>query len=311
MSVALVIDQSVTFDTMRKINASLTALQGAFAPYDEVAVFTYNNGVKEQTGFSGGQSTRVTYALENSKSQGREPLMPLGGPLACTTCKNNLAVDPNTNGNNNITLQQQQTPPREYHTLNDAILQAAETVAKAGPGRRRVIYVISDGKEYGSQAKEKEVIKFLQTNQITVFATLVGDTSVPGVDFLDKFHLPLTMRDNALPRYVDHYRRRLRRGVPAADHPERLRQADRTGPGAVHGGLLQPRAVHRRQVPHQRGPRHAAEPRSHCAQGLLPESRAARHAGAARHLVQHHGTGGDTRGRIADHRRGHAVTDVP
>ena len=47
LSVALVIDQTVTHDTMNKINASLAALQGAFASYDEVAVFTYNNGAKD------------------------------------------------------------------------------------------------------------------------------------------------------------------------------------------------------------------------------------------------------------------------
>ncbi len=44
LSVALVIDQSMTFDNMAKVNNSLGALQGAFTPYDEVAVFTYNNG---------------------------------------------------------------------------------------------------------------------------------------------------------------------------------------------------------------------------------------------------------------------------
>ncbi len=202
LAVALVIDQSVTFDTMRKINASLTALQGAFTPYDEVSVFTYNNGVNEVTGFSGAQSARITFALERSKGQGREPVMMGGGPLEQTTVKNNQAVDPNTNGNNNVTLQQSITAPREYHTLNDAILTAAQTVAKAGREYRRVVYVISDGKEYGSQAKSKEVIHYLQANEISVYATLVGDSSIPGAGFLDRIHLPLTMRDDGLPRYT-------------------------------------------------------------------------------------------------------------
>ena len=202
LSVAIVIDQSVTFDTMAKVNASLEALQSSFAPYDEIAVFTYNNGVKEQTGFSGAQSTRVQYALQRSKTGGREQTMALTGPLAQTVVKNNQAIDPNLNGNNNPTLQANIAPPREYHTLNDAILTAAVSLTKAGRGRRRVIFVISDGKEYGSQAKEKEVIHFLQGNQISVYATLVGDTSIPGVEFLDKFHIPLQMRDNVLPRYV-------------------------------------------------------------------------------------------------------------
>lgn len=202
LSVAIVIDQSVTFDTMSKINASLSALQGSFAAFDEVSIFTYNNGVKQQTGFTGAQSARLTYALERSKGPGREPNMAMGGPLACTTCKNNLPVDPNTNGNNSAGVIMQ-TPEREFHTLNDAILTAAETVAKAGQGRRRVIYVISDGKEYGSQAKTKEVVQFLQRNQISVYGTLVGDSSVPGMGFLSRIHLPLTMRDDVLPHYAE------------------------------------------------------------------------------------------------------------
>ena len=47
--------------------------------------------------------------------------------------------------------------PKEVHTLNDAILAAGSALSKAAPGRRRIIYVISDGKEYGSKAKFDDV----------------------------------------------------------------------------------------------------------------------------------------------------------
>ena len=201
LSVALVIDQSVTFDTMQKINDSLGALQGAFTPYDEIAVFTYNSGVTKQTDFTAAQSARLGVILERSKGHGRDPIMGLGGPLAQTTIKNNQQVDPNT-----TPVRNQQglviNVPREYHALNDAILAAAEATAQAPRGRHRVVYVISDGKEYGSKASEKEVIHYLQTNKVAVYATLVGDSSLPGMGFLDRVHLPLTMRDDVLPRYV-------------------------------------------------------------------------------------------------------------
>jgi VWFA-related protein len=199
LSVAFVIDQSVTQDTMDKINASLSALQGAFAPYDEVAIFTYNNGVVEQTTYTAAQSARLGVILERSKGQGREPLMGWGGPLAQTTTKNNQQVDPNTTpvrGQNSI----YQTPPKEFHPLFDAIFTAAQSLATVDLKRRRVLYIVSDGKEYGSKVKEKELIRYLQTNRISVYATLVGDSSMPGMGFLDRIHLPLTMRDDALPR---------------------------------------------------------------------------------------------------------------
>jgi VWFA-related protein len=201
LSVALVIDQSVTFDTMRKINDSLSALQGAFTPYDEVAVFTYNNGVTKQTTFTAAQSARLGVILDRSKGKGEDPIMGLGGPLAQTTIKNNQQVDPNT-----TPIRNQQgisiTVPKEYHTLNDAVLAAAEETAKAPKDRRRVVYVVSDGKEYGSKASVKEVIRYLQTNNVSVYATLVGDSSLPGMGFLDRIHIPLTMRDDVLPRYT-------------------------------------------------------------------------------------------------------------
>jgi VWFA-related protein len=201
LSVALVIDQSVTFDTMEKINNALAALQGAFTPYDQVAVFTYNNGPQMRTDFTAAQSARLAAVLEQSKGTGREPAMGLGGPLAQTTNINNEQFDPNTapiRNSNGMTFN----APREVHTLNDAILAAAVATTKSGRGRRRIVYVISDGKEYGSEAKQKDVIKYLQTHEIAVYATVVGETALPGMGWMDKFHLPLQMRDDVLPQYV-------------------------------------------------------------------------------------------------------------
>jgi VWFA-related protein len=94
------------------------------------------------------------------------------------------------------------TIPKEIHTLNDAILAAAKELANRPKGRRRIIYVISDGKEYGSKASWKEVVQFLQTNNIAVYGTLVGTSASWGEGYLSKFHLPFTMYDNILYKYI-------------------------------------------------------------------------------------------------------------
>jgi VWFA-related protein len=201
LSVAIVIDQSLTPDNMAKVNNSLAALQGAFAPYDEAAVYTYNNGPQRRTDFTAANSARLEFALNNSKSTGREVYMNMGGPLAQTTVINGRQFDPNTAPIRNSQAMELKVP-KEVHTLNDAILEAAKSLTTRGKGRRRVIYVISDGKEYGSKAKTKQVIQYLQTNKIAVYGTLVGDSSLPMVGFLDKIHLPYTMRDNVLPVYT-------------------------------------------------------------------------------------------------------------
>ncbi len=207
LSVALVIDQSVTFDTMKKINNSLAALQGAFTPYDEVAVFTYNNGPQMRTDFTAAQSARLSAVLEQSKGAGREPLYydpsgPLGQNINVNTGAQQY-IDPNTNSRHGTSLSNTINVPKDVHTLNDAILEAAKATTRAGRERRRIVYVISDGKEYGSKAKAKDVIKYLNTNKIAVYATLIHDTpQIPGLGFLDRVHLPLEMRDNILPIYT-------------------------------------------------------------------------------------------------------------
>ncbi len=207
MSVAIVIDQSLPFDVMQRVNNALSALPGAFAPYDEVAVFTYNNGPRMQTDFTGGQSARLSAVVERSKATGRDPMYYAPGEaLEQGININNGAeehINPLTSGGPGSPQGVSHSQvPREVHTLNDAILAAAEATTHAAKGRRRIVYVISDGKELGSKAKPKEVIKYLQTNKIEVFATLVGDSSVEGMGFVDHIHLPLMMRDNILPLYT-------------------------------------------------------------------------------------------------------------
>jgi VWFA-related protein len=204
LSVAIVIDQSMTPDDMVRVNDALGALPDAFSKYDEVSVYTYNSSTKQVTDFTGAQSTRLADAVLRAKAPGREPFNAgdLGGPMSCTTCINNQNVDPNTSANRGHTSVYTNVP-REVHTLNDAILRAATALSNRPTDRRRVIYVISDGKEYGSKAKTKDVIQYLQTHRIEVDGTLVGDSAETGMGILDHIHLPLMMRDNILIAYKD------------------------------------------------------------------------------------------------------------
>jgi VWFA-related protein len=202
LSVAFVIDQSLQKDTMAKVNQSLSALQGAFTPSDEVAVFTYANGVTEQTTFTAALGNRLPAVLARSEVSGTDLGVPSGGgPLAASgPIINNKIVDPNLSRNTPASLEL--VVPRETHTLSDAILAAGKSLADREKGRRRVIYVISDGKDVHSKASVKEVIRFLQGNQEQVYATTVGDAATFGIGYLDRVHLPLLPAENVLPRYT-------------------------------------------------------------------------------------------------------------
>lgn len=204
ISVAFVIDQSLPSDVMAKVNESLTAVTGAFTPSDTVAIFAYNSSTRMVTDFTGAQGARLPAAFQSAKSSGRDMgVVAPGGPLDDGITINSKQVDPNLapqRGSNQGFI----TIPKEVHPLNDAILTAAKSLATQPKGRRRVLYVISDGKESGSKASYKEVVRYLLTNDISIYGTLVGESAMWGVGYLDKWHIPLlpTMRDDILPKYA-------------------------------------------------------------------------------------------------------------
>lgn len=204
LSIAFVIDQSVTKDVMSKVNASLNAIQGALTPYDEVAVFSYSNGAQERTGFTGAQSARLPAVLALTKASGTEMLIPENdGPFAsCNIRVNGNCADPNLQAGRSAGDSTFITIPKEIHTLNDAILAAAKDLSNRPKERRRIIFVVSDGKEYGSKAKYRDVLRYLETNNIGVYGTLVGDSARWGEGYISKFHLPFTMYDNILAKYT-------------------------------------------------------------------------------------------------------------
>jgi VWFA-related protein len=204
LSIAFVIDQSLTSDVMAKVNNSLGAIQGALTPYDEVAVFSYNNGAQERTGFTGAQSSRLPAVLALTKETGSEMIVPVNsGPLAgCNVHVNGNCADPNLQPGRSAGGGAFMTIPKEIHTLNDAILAAAKELSTRPKGRRRLIYVISDGKEAGSKASYKEVLRYLETNKIAVYGTAVGDSARWGEGYVSRIHLPFTMYENILAKYT-------------------------------------------------------------------------------------------------------------
>ena len=204
ISMAFVIDQSLTSDVMARVNDSLNSIQGALTPYDEIAVFSYSHGSQERTGFTGAQSARVNAVLALTKSAGTEELVPEGGGpfVGCSATVNGACADPNIQVGKSTGSGYFVTIPKEIHTLNDAILAAAKELSTRPKERRRVIYVVSDGKEQGSKATYKDVLRYLETNNISVWGTLVGDSARWGEGYLSKFHIPGMMMDNRLTAYV-------------------------------------------------------------------------------------------------------------
>ncbi len=198
LSVAIVLDTGISDVALQKVNQTYGSLVGAFSPYDEFALYTYSSTVTQVTDFSG-RPARLTAALNELKLvRGRNNGPPvLGGPLG--------PDGPTVNGApvGGPIIQPVNTPPREAHVLNDAILRAALDLSKRERTRRKVIFVISDGQELGSKASYRDVLRVLQTHDIQIKAVVVDSGALPGYRQIDRLHhIPKQGYSEILPKYV-------------------------------------------------------------------------------------------------------------
>jgi VWFA-related protein len=184
LSAAVVFDLGMPDSGVRKIQETLPALQGAFSPYDEVAIYTYSSTVSRVSDFGavGQQLTAVLNQLKTYTGANNGPPVtsgPLGpqGPII-----NGRPID--------SPVQPVITPPKQSRVINDAILLAARDLSKRDRTRRKIIFVISDGREFGSDASYADTLKVLLTQNIIVYAVGVEGAAVPGYNKLQKIHIP-------------------------------------------------------------------------------------------------------------------------
>ena len=196
LSVAIVLDLGMPDAALQEVNRTFPALIGAFAPYDNIALYTYSSTVSQVSDFM--QPTRrLTLLFDQMKTvRGRDNGVPvLSGPLA-----------PNGPVINNIPMgsptEPVYTPPKESHVLNDAILRAALDLRKQERTRRKIIFVISDGREYGSKASYSDVLRLLLSNEIQVRAVAVSTGALPIYDRLERLRLPKQGYGDILPKYT-------------------------------------------------------------------------------------------------------------
>jgi VWFA-related protein len=194
LSAALIVDQGLPDPALRKVNQTFSALGGAFGPFDEVAVFTYGSTVNKRQDF--GNSTRMELALHriSDESGTNSGASVVGGPFG---------AGPATNSKPIAGSVQVQTPSPEYHVLNDAILMAAQELAHRSPTSRKIIFIISDGQEYGSRASYAQVLKVLLTDGIAVYAIGVDTAAMPLYGKISKAHIPGFGYSDILKRYTN------------------------------------------------------------------------------------------------------------
>jgi VWFA-related protein len=197
LSAAVILDLGMKDVDVQKVNHTFPALEGAFSEFDEVSIYGYSNAVSQISGW-GAAGEKLSSTLDDLRAvRGRNNGPPVtGGPLGPQgPTINNMPVDASA-----PTIY---TPQQESHVLNDAVLKAALDLAKRDRTRRKVIFVISDGREYRSNASYRDVLKVLLTNNIMVYGIGVGGSAIPGYKQIEKLHLPRFGYSDILPKYTN------------------------------------------------------------------------------------------------------------
>jgi VWFA-related protein len=200
LSAAIIIDLGMPDIGVKKVQQTLSALQGAFSQFDEVAIYTYSDKVGRVSDFTtvGKQLSAAMNQVKGYSGENNGPPVtdgPLGpqGPIV-----NGMPID--------APVTPVSTPPRVAHVINDAILTAARDLSKQPRDRRKIIFIISDGRELGSTASYQDTLKVLLTQNITVYGVGVEGAAVPIYDRLQRIHLPKTRAllgySDILPKYV-------------------------------------------------------------------------------------------------------------
>src|SRR3954447_4329671 len=197
LSAAIIFDLGMKDVDVQKVNHTFPALEGVFSPFDEVSIYSYSNVVGQISSWTavGDKLTERFATLATASGRNNGPPVTDGpfGPQGPTI--NNMPVDPNPG----ITASSRQ---QASHVLNDAILKRALDLAKRPRERRKVIFIISDGREYHSNASYRDVLKVLLSNNIMVYAIGVGGSAIPIYDKVSKLHLPRFGYSDILPKYA-------------------------------------------------------------------------------------------------------------
>ncbi|HZU41477.1 MAG TPA: VWA domain-containing protein [Terriglobales bacterium] len=197
LSAAVIFDLSLPESEVRKVNQTLPALTGSFSQFDEVSLYAYGNTVARVSDFTAiGEKLNETLRTYREDVRGRADTVPvMTGPMAQQgPIVNGHPMDP---GAPQVPVMQ-----RESHVLNDAVLMAARDLAKRDRTRRKIIFIVSDGRESGSNASYSDVLKVLLSQEIQVYAVAVGSSAIPGYGELQKIKIPRFGYGDILPKYA-------------------------------------------------------------------------------------------------------------
>jgi VWFA-related protein len=201
VSAAIIIDVGMPEIALHKVQETFPALLGSFSQFDEVSIYTYGNTVKQQQDYLSAEGDTTNRTLTRIQSvEGSSSGPTAYNPMTVGPSVNGRVFDPGTQHN-----QIEVAPPKDAEpsrVLNDAVLRAALDLGRRQRAKRRVIFIVSDGREAGSIASYKDVLKVLLTNNVSVYGAAIDAAAIPVYDKLAKIRLPRQGYSNVMPKYA-------------------------------------------------------------------------------------------------------------
>jgi VWFA-related protein len=166
LSVALLFDTGLKSESMDAIVRTIPSIVDAFADFDEVAVYRFDNGIVQLLDFEEDQ-----FLLDRERLRGSLETLTDLSPTIQTVVGAGNRLPPPSPVINGVPLVPGATPPpdRDRRVLHDAIYEAAAHLRTRPDSRRRVIIVVTDGTDERSEADPEDVQLTLLENNIQVY----------------------------------------------------------------------------------------------------------------------------------------------
>jgi len=173
LSAAIVLDTALPLSSLNKVQQTFSSLVSSFGDFDEVALYRFDKFVTKVLDFPG----------DPAKLEASLKMLPNlnGGDQYPAFARDPFSSSgPVINGAAVVPPDQLAPATTISNLLNDAIYAAASDVAKRDRERRKIVLVISDGREAGSTHSSDETLTTLLENGIQLYAVTVGE------DYLSK-----------------------------------------------------------------------------------------------------------------------------
>ena len=173
LSVAVLIDKSMESTTLSSIKNTLTSLVESFSPFDEIAIFQFENTSDKIQDFTFNKEEvltslkKLSFASGSGSTFGEGSFSGSGG--TGDTKINGVVID---------SAQGRVPPPKTLNThIHDAVFNTAMELRRRSKERRGIIVIISNGQNApGNRVSYDEAIGAVVRSEIQVYAIAQGSS---------------------------------------------------------------------------------------------------------------------------------------